>query len=208
MTAKPRPITSPQNDRNPKPEEPMTTYTKSPTKTLAVGDKVVFKTPKGTLTGVVTRGFTGRLFVNFPDSNSLVFDHLGITGKEAFCEKAYGYAPKGGSWPETDGEDYPALTRAVRAVFNKCRKPTKAELAKQRADEKHAAELERKRLADAAAAKAKADAERAAKRAALPAPARAFLSYMDANPDAFGRQRRHVTGVLACVFGVDSAALV
>lgn len=77
----------------------------------------------------------------------------------------------------------------------------------QRAAEKAAADAAADAAAAALKAKAEADAK-AAKRAALPAPARAFLAYMDANPDAFGCQRRHVSGVLACVFGVDPAALV
>ena len=49
----------------------------------------------------------------------------------------------------------------------------------------------------------KATAEKEAKRAALPTPARSFLSYLDANGYAFGCQRKHVVATVGAILGVD-----
>ncbi len=58
-----------------------------------------------------------------------------------------------------------------------------------------------KAAADAKAAKAVAD--RTAARSGLPTPARSFLSYLDANPNAFGCQRVHVIATVGAILGVD-----
>lgn len=177
----------------------MATYTKAPTDTLKHGDVIVFKTPKGYLTGKAHLGG----FVDFSCSNREIFRQLGIADPEAFCAKAYGYASCGGIWPQCKEGDWAALTRAVRAVLKRCKPMSKA-------DAKKLAEAER-----CEAEKAKADAEAAAKkaaeeakRAALPKPAKDFLAHLDAHPDAFGCQRRHVVATVGAILGVDLSGAV
>lgn len=72
------------------------------------------------------------------------------------------------------------------------RLPSKRDLARAA---KEAAAAEAKKNADAAA--------RAAARTALPIPAQKFLSYLDANIDAFGCQRGHVIATVGAILGVD-----
>lgn len=80
---------------------------------------------------------------------------------------------------------------------------TKAErAAEKREAAKAAAEAKAKQEAEA-----KAKADREARRAALPIPGKAFLAYLDANPDAFGCQRRHVVATVGAILGVDLADL-
>jgi hypothetical protein len=62
-----------------------------------------------------------RRYLNCPlDSNAKIFGILGIDAWK-FCKEQYGYEPTGGSmvgcWPEVNEHDYPALTRAVNALF-------------------------------------------------------------------------------------------
>jgi len=51
--------------------------------------------------------------------NDEIFDKLGIRDKKNFCEKAYGYKPSGGNFPQCKIKDYPALTRVAMALFKK-----------------------------------------------------------------------------------------
>lgn len=50
------------------------------------------------------------------DSNSEIFDRLGIRKKE-FCEHYYKYSDRGGVWPEYKDHDYKAITNVVMALF-------------------------------------------------------------------------------------------
>lgn len=50
-------------------------------------------------------------------SNDFIFDELKLDA-DRFCTMMYGYKHKNGEWPETDGEDYPALTRAVVCLMH------------------------------------------------------------------------------------------
>lgn len=59
---------------------------------------------------------TKRWLSNNEGSNYAIFDVLDVDGKE-FCEKAYGYKPYSGGFPECEEKDYPALTRVVKALF-------------------------------------------------------------------------------------------
>lgn len=49
--------------------------------------------------------------------NEFIFTELNLD-KYQFCSMMYGYKHKGGDWPETDGEDYAALTRAVVCLMH------------------------------------------------------------------------------------------
>ena len=53
-------------------------------------------------------------------SNRTVFTKLGITDREAFCAKAYGYEPHGGDFPECRGNADVCLIRVTKALFDKC----------------------------------------------------------------------------------------
>lgn len=53
-------------------------------------------------------------------SNRMIFLKLGITDKEAFCAKAYGYEPHGGDFPECRGNANVCLIRVTKALFDKC----------------------------------------------------------------------------------------
>ena len=50
----------------------------------------------------------------------MIFTKLGITNKEAFCEKAYGYEPSGGDFPECRMNANVCLIRVTKALFDKC----------------------------------------------------------------------------------------
>jgi len=50
-------------------------------------------------------------------ANAYIFDELKLD-KYQFCSMMYGYEAKAGDWPETDGEDYAALTRAVVCLMH------------------------------------------------------------------------------------------
>lgn len=50
-------------------------------------------------------------------ANDYIFDELKLD-KEQFCTLMYGYEPKSGIWPEADGEDYAAMTRAVVCLMH------------------------------------------------------------------------------------------
>ncbi len=178
----------------------MTTYTKAPTRTLKAGDLCVFITKRGKLEMTVE---SDGHFMNAPGSNREVFDRLGVKDPAAFCSKAYGYPSEGGDWPQCRRRDFAALTRAVRAAFAKCRKPTKAEAAALKRAEAEEAKRAAEAAKKAAEDKAKADAARAASRAALPKPAQDFLAYLDANTGAFGCQRQHVIATVGAILGVS-----
>jgi hypothetical protein len=155
----------------------MTIYVDAPAGTLRFVDMLHFRTPQGVIEGTVLRSFVA--FYHVP--NGEIFTRLGITDRYAFCEKAYGYKPGRGDWPQYRDDDYRALTRLVRKLFIRLRKITTTE-----------------RISVAA------DADtRATYRAGLPKPAQRFLDYMDDNPHAFGSQREHVIAAVGCILDTD-----
>ena len=87
---------------------------------LKHGTKVLFP---GTTTEYTVEGrpevFSDGLYLNaaLGYSNDFIFDELKLD-KYEFCTLMYGYKHKDGDWPETDGEDYPALTRAVVCLMH------------------------------------------------------------------------------------------
>jgi hypothetical protein len=82
---------------------------------LKHGTKILFP---GTTTEYTVGGrpevFSYGLYLNagLGHENAFIFNELNLD-KYQFCSMMYGYKHKDGDWPETDGEDYPALTRAV-----------------------------------------------------------------------------------------------
>lgn len=64
-------------------------------------------------------GVGDGLYLDVPGcrANDYIFDELKLD-KEQFCTLMYGYEPKSGDWPEADGEDYAALTRAVVCLMH------------------------------------------------------------------------------------------
>lgn len=52
-------------------------------------------------------------------SNEEIFNYLGIEGKYSFCAKYYEYPTCSGVFPSCEDEDYPALTRVMKALFDK-----------------------------------------------------------------------------------------
>ena len=87
---------------------------------LKHGTKILFP---GTTTEYTVEGraemYSEGLYLNaaFGCSNSFIFDEL-KHDKDQFCALMYGYEPESGDWPETAGEDYPALTRAVICLMH------------------------------------------------------------------------------------------
>ena len=101
--------------------EIMTIYTNAKQlegKTLEWGDRVKFTFNDGIeLTYEVS-----HTFLNNVDrcDNSLVFRKLGMTTnkeKYAFASKIYGYETDTGMWPETEEDDFEALTKLVIALY-------------------------------------------------------------------------------------------
>jgi hypothetical protein len=177
----------------------MTTYTKSPTKTLKYGDTVIFTYKRATYRYSVAPDHLSTPH----DSNRQIFkDVLGTESYqkiEKFAAGAYGYSDtvNQGAWPCSRDGDYPALTRLVRAIFARCRKMTKKEREAQAAAEKKERE-----------ARAAAEAKRADLLTTLPVPARNFVAYLDKHREAFGCQRRHVIATVGAILGVDLSAVV
>lgn len=88
---------------------------------LKHGTKILFP---GTTTEYTVEGraevYAAGLYLNvagFSRVNAFIFDELKLD-KFQFCTMMYGYKHKGGDWPETDGADYPALTRAVVCLMH------------------------------------------------------------------------------------------
>ena len=87
---------------------------------LKHGTKILFP---GTTTEYTVEGrpevYCSGLYLNaeLGISNDFIFDELNLD-KYQFCTMMYGYEHKEGDWPETDGEDYPALTRAVVCLMH------------------------------------------------------------------------------------------
>ncbi len=91
----------------------------------------------------------------------------------------------------------------VRIRMKETARQRKRRIASEKAQAKRDAVA--KAAADVKAAKAVAD--RVAALANLPTPARVFLSYLDANPSAFGCQRTHVIATVGALLGVDFSKL-
>lgn len=64
-------------------------------------------------------GVTGK-------DNDEIFNYLSLD-KYDFCTKHYGYKTNSGIWPASKEDDYPALTRVVKALFEIIEKDSKSE---------------------------------------------------------------------------------
>ncbi|MCO6500480.1 MAG: hypothetical protein J5I47_08905 [Vicingus serpentipes] len=62
---------------------------------------------------------------NLGDGGNVAIFKLLKVDKYDFCTKAYGYETIDGDWPESEFEDYGALTRAVNAIYDLIEKPKK-----------------------------------------------------------------------------------
>lgn len=78
-------------------------------KTLKYGDIVILKDIK-------YRVSTCFLCEDWAD-NDKIFRILSIPSKEEFATSAYGYACFGGNWPSCKSDDYEALTRLVKRLY-------------------------------------------------------------------------------------------
>ena len=86
------------------------TYAELKDKVLKSDDKVFLK---GTIYKVCASFLSGR-----DGHNDQIFDQLKIDKNEV-AKKCYGYEPGTGIWPESDFQDYAALTRLVLYLFKK-----------------------------------------------------------------------------------------
>ncbi len=56
-------------------------------------------------------------FLNTTTKNDIIFEFLKID-KLTTAEKAYGYKPiRNSQWPESENNDFPALTRLVKKIY-------------------------------------------------------------------------------------------
>lgn len=53
-------------------------------------------------------------------SNACIFEKLGISDKDEYASRIYGYTAVGGAWPEFQENDYKAATKLVCDLFKKC----------------------------------------------------------------------------------------
>ncbi len=58
-------------------------------------------------------------FLNTTDNNNKIFKILEISDidKYKLAEKIYGYKPTKDQWPESENNDFPALTRLVKELY-------------------------------------------------------------------------------------------
>lgn len=87
---------------------------------LKKGDVIQFKVKNEKLHYVVQSSF----LANYGNSNSIIFDKLGISNKNSYASCKYGYTITWGegpkAWPEYHEDDYIAATKLVCALFKKC----------------------------------------------------------------------------------------
>ncbi len=78
-------------------------------KTLSNGDTVILSQ--------MEHYVTDSYLNNNDGSNDRIFDVLGIEDNDAFCSKYYGYLTEGGYFPQSNEEDYIALTKVTIALL-------------------------------------------------------------------------------------------
>ena len=85
--------------------------------TLVKGDHVIFDYKGRTINYEVSEGFLSAGFIN----NDEIFGRLGMNPREKyeFASAAYGYKVTGGAWPNANIDRFKALTRLVRAIYDK-----------------------------------------------------------------------------------------
>lgn len=87
---------------------------------LKEGQEVIFTIKDKNYIYIV---YSQYLCIKNSDYNYQIFRDLKLD-KFKFCSDYYGYEPGRGDWPESNYEDYTALTRVVEALFPYCDKVT------------------------------------------------------------------------------------
>ena len=85
---------------------------------LKEGQEVIFTIKDKNYIYIV---YSQYLCIKNSDYNYQIFTDLKLD-KFKFCSDYYGYEPGRGDWPESNYEDYTALTRVVEALFPYCDK--------------------------------------------------------------------------------------
>ena len=94
----------------------MATYTITNRPTLLEeGDRVIFTVKGKTNEYSVRSSYLNNVLTLFRNNEVFCCLHL---DKEKFVNSSYGYESRGGSWPESKTNDFPALTRLVNALFH------------------------------------------------------------------------------------------
>ena len=87
---------------------------------LKEGQEVIFTIKDKNYIYIV---YSQYLCIKNSDYNYQIFRDLKLD-KFKFCSDYYGYEPGRGDWPESNYEDFAALTRLVEALFPYCDKVT------------------------------------------------------------------------------------
>ena len=97
-------------------------------------DMKIYKEQEEVSFTIGSKTFNGYILKNHVciknDTNSSVFNALGIKDREEFCSKYYGYKADCGGWPECKYGDYESLSRLIHALQELCNEHNKKPIQK------------------------------------------------------------------------------